>query len=68
MVEYIEPDIHNKRYVKRINFKMDRSMYCTYSGECAVDSIIHKDGICNFCIWRKKMDIPKILEEVGNVG
>ena len=63
MAEYIKSGRPRKTY---INFKMDRSMYCTYSEDCRIDEVIHKDGICNFCIWKKKIDIPKTLEGMRN--
>jgi len=60
MAEYVESNGYGKEY---INFKIDRSMYCIYDGDCRVSDVIFEREICNFCIWKKKIDIQKMLED-----
>lgn len=45
-----------------INVQISKKDWCSYDGECKVDKVVNRQDLCLFCIYRKKLDIPKIIE------
>lgn len=55
------------KFRKWINFRIDRSQYCGYDGNCFVDDVIITNSeLCMYCKWRVPMDIQKMLESKKN--
>ena len=48
--------------VSTINFSIDQSEWCGYSGECKKNMTGTWD-ICYICKYKKKLDIPAMLDK-----
>jgi len=49
----------------RINLQHYLNQKCGYNGICHIDKTVNiKDEVCDVCIYKAKMDIPKIINKI----
>lgn len=58
----VDKDREGNKIKERINLRIEKKDYCGFKGLC-LEYINVTAGLCFYCIYRNRFDIPKMIEE-----
>lgn len=46
-----------------INVQISKKDWCSFKGRCDVDKVVNRRDLCLYCVYRKPLHIPDLINE-----